>query len=57
MKYTVNVSWIVNGSYEIEAPSKDEARDIAWKKGELPHNGEYMEDSFRIDSIETIYEP
>lgn len=49
--YVVNVSWSLFGSYDIEAESQEEAYRIAHELA-LPTNGEYVEDSFQIDSVD-----
>ena len=46
--YFVSVSWMMVGSYDIEASSLQEAMKIAEGK-ELPDNGKYLKDSFKVD--------
>jgi hypothetical protein len=46
--YTVTASWTMEGSYNIEASSLQEAMKIAEGK-ELPDNGKYLKDSFKVD--------
>ena len=49
--YVVNVSGSVFGSYDIEAESEQEAKEIA-NNLPLPTEGEYVEESFKIDEIQ-----
>lgn len=49
--FTVNVSWEMHGSFEVEADTPEEAKRIV-ETGEKPYDGlpegEYVSDSFRV---------
>jgi len=49
-RFLVCVSWSMGGTYQIDAASEQEAKDIA-DTLPLPDNGEYMCDSFEIDRV------
>jgi len=49
-KFIINVSWSMYGYYEIEAETLEEAEAKVLDPGTpLPTNGEYIEDSFKIE--------
>lgn len=51
--YNVKCLWTLMGSMDIEANSEAEAREKA-RTLPNPTNGEYLEDSFEIDSVEEV---
>lgn len=55
--YRISCTWQEHGYYEIEADSLEDAITLASERGELPAQGEYIEDSFEIDfdGIEVAY--
>jgi hypothetical protein len=57
MKYKIAVVWTMAGTYEVEADSLEEAKEIAEGSDppcqKLPTDGEYVDDSFEIDEDRT----
>lgn len=51
-KFTVNCSWKMHGFVEVEADTADEAHAKAHKNAPLPANGEYVEGSLFVDSVD-----
>ena len=56
MKFQVDVSWTVAGGQIIEADTEAEARKIANGMRLDIFNGDYIEDSFSIDTVEETTE-
>lgn len=50
-KYTVNVSWTMVGSYDIEAESLAEALTSAQASEVFPKDQEYVDSSFEVEEI------
>ena len=47
--YKIPCVWQNHGYYEIKAFSLEDAIDLAYERGELPKDSEYIEDSLEID--------
>ena len=53
--YYIHATWEMSGTYEIEADNLREAIQMAKNKA-LPENSTYVEDSYSVDDIDSIYE-
>jgi hypothetical protein len=54
-RYTVNCSWKMFGWIEVEAETKEKAEAHAKKEETpLPKDGEYVEGSLQVDSVDEI---
>jgi len=54
MKFNVEVEWVICGSLEIKAKSKEEAVSVAHEKSLNSYNGEYQHDSFSVVNCDKI---
>lgn len=51
-KFTVNCSWKMHGFVEVVAENQKRAEDLAHRNAPLPLNGEYVEGSLVVDSVD-----
>lgn len=54
-KYKIPVTWSVYGVMEVEAPTLEKARLKAIDECPLPTDGEYIDDSCKVDEYSPLY--
>lgn len=56
MKYLVTVEFKKSGVIEVEADSKNEAKEIVLNSDDFPDDATYVDDSFEVIDIDEVEE-